>query len=93
MLIFIIAVSGVLLFGILYSNLKVRSSYIKRGEDNDIVIDWTGLYGILKYTKKISAMDIVKTDGNIPTGKSALRQEIRIMNRLTMINPYIMYMK
>lgn len=66
MLIFIIAVSGILLFGILYSNLKVRLSYIKRGEDNDIVIDWTGLYGILKYTKKIPAMNMVKTGGNIP---------------------------
>ena len=66
MLIFIIAVSGALLFGILYSNLKVRLSYIKRGEDNDIIIDWTGLHGIFRYTKRISAADMVKMDGNIP---------------------------
>ena len=66
MLIFIIAVSGALLFGILYSNLKVRFSYIKRGEDNDIVIEWIGLHGILKYTKRIPAMDMVKMDRTIP---------------------------
>ena len=66
MLVFIIAVSGILLFGILYSDLKVRFSYIKRGEDNDIIIDWTGLHGIFRYTKRISAADMVKMDGNIP---------------------------
>ncbi len=73
MLVFIIAVSGILLFGILYSDLKVRFSYIKRGEDNDIIIDWTGLHGILKYTKRISAADMIKIGGDIPALKPGTR--------------------
>ena len=34
MLIFIIAISGALLFLILYSDLKIRLGYVKHDEDN-----------------------------------------------------------
>ncbi len=66
MLVFIIATLGVLLFGVLCSDLKIRFSIVKSNKDNSMVVSLTGLYGIFKHTKRISAMDLIRRNRTIP---------------------------
>lgn len=72
----IIIVLSVLLIGmflILYSNLVIRFGFRKHNKDNSIIVSITGLYGIFKYTKRISNIDLVKVGRNISALKTSTR--------------------
>lgn len=84
MLIFIIAILAILLFGILYSNLKIRLNFVRYGENDNLIISITGLYGIFKYTKKIPTIDLIKGNKNIPALK--INTEIMVSKKDKLVN-------
>ena len=51
----------------LNSDLKIRFNFVKYNEKSRIIIDLTGLFGILKYTRKFSTTDSTGKDENIST--------------------------
>lgn len=63
--VFIIATLGILLFGILTSNLKFKFSLIKYDKDDSIVVSLTSLYGIFRHTKTIPVVDLIRGDKDI----------------------------
>jgi len=64
--ILIISAIIILIFILLYSNIKIKVNF-KRHDDNDmIILNITVLYGIFTYTKQIPFVDIVKGYNNVP---------------------------
>lgn len=66
MSILMIIILGILLFIILYSNLKIELNFTRHGKDDIVVINLIALYGIFKYTKNIPFLDLVKGRDEIP---------------------------
>lgn len=69
MLVLIISIIVVLIISILYSNLKIKLNFSRYDEDDNLTISVSGLYGIFKYTKNISIMDLIKEKNDMPALK------------------------